>query len=138
MPSDEGISGTRRMIADALADKIDLILTNGVGESCFTKVRGERLACYQCYFDGSHQHNAGGVSGCAFYVESDGHGLYSHVQHEKLQASHIAERRALYLLFMYIGYNIEPGSAVQVFGDAKGVIDSVKAVEVMADLTHPS
>jgi hypothetical protein len=28
---------------------------------------------------------------------------------------------------MYIGNNIEPGSAVQVYGDAKGVIESVKA-----------
>ena len=80
---------------------------------------------YKCYFDGSH---VPAMSGCAFFVTVDDQIQHSHVHHEKLEDSYRAEMFALYLLLQYIKKNIEPGSAVEIYGDAKGLLDKMKSM----------
>ena len=74
---------------------------------------------YECFFDGSHRKQ---ISGCAYHIRSDNQTIHEHVHHEKLASGLLAEMRALYLLMRYVRRHIEPGSTVNIYGDAGDVL----------------
>ena len=80
------------------------------------------MAIYQCYFDASCTPD---ISRCAYYVMADGQIIHTHVQEKKIRTSHKAEKHALYLLLQYIQQNIEQGVKIEIYGDAKSVIEDM-------------
>jgi len=86
------------------------------------KERSDYMRTYQCFFDGAHRPH---ISATAFCVFSNGHVVYSKSYSEKLPSSYHAEMRAFYYLLQYIQCYIEPGNKIEIYGDHKGIVDSM-------------
>jgi len=67
------------------------------------------------------------MSGYAFCIIVDGQVTHSKVHHKRLPSSYHAEMHAFNMLLRYIRQYIEPGSAIEIFGDHKGLIDSMQS-----------
>jgi len=83
---------------------------------------GDIVAAYKCFFDGSHTKE---MSASAFFVETEGQMIHSHVYHERFESASKAEKFALYLLLQYINTHIEPGRTVAIYGDDKSLIETL-------------
>ena len=63
--------------------------------------------------------------------------LYIKNHHEHILTSEIGEKRALYLLLQYIEEHKEPGSYIEIYGDAQQVLKEAEAEKYWFSLYIP-